>query len=212
MIEPLLRRFVDHKKRTQIVIILTIFAALVVILPAADEYSAASQRVRHARVQVEKSQRDLEKLPRFEELHARKTGELAKLEQRLVTDKVAQNLQTYLTQLGRQTGCTLRKARLAEPARRDWKEDDHPVTGARFVGVGVDTPYRLETRQLVLSVSGPMESLYRFLEQIHRVDQVLHSRAITIKSITDGAGEDSGTATLDMELLLFDLVRKTLES
>ena len=208
MIEPLAMRFVEYKKRKQVVIILTILSALVVVWPAVDEYTAASQRQDAAQVELDKAQEAVKKLDQYVDLHARKQQELASLEQQMMSEKAAQSLKGQLTDLGQQTGCMIRRARLDPPARRDWKEKDHPIKGTRRVENGGATPFKLETRRLALSVTGPMPSLYNLLEQLHRIEKVVHSQAVEIKR----SSEDGNAASLTMEFLLFDLPLKLAKS
>ncbi|MDA1055206.1 MAG: hypothetical protein O3C40_32695 [Planctomycetota bacterium] len=208
MIEPLLRRFLAYEKRKRAVIIGAIVAGLVMVWPATDEYIAARQRTRDARLQVEEAELAIEKLPQLTETHQRKTQELEVLMQQLVGGRAARQLQGDLTELGRQTGCTVLRAQLTEPATRMWNQNDHPVSGTKLTNPGEETPFQLETRQIALSVTGPMNGLYAFLEGLHGVDKVIHPQAMSIKGGNAMAGSDNNTGTLDINLLLFDLTKK----
>lgn len=208
MIETTLRRFVASERRNQVVIIVTILTGLVVVWPAADEYTAARGRRREALARLEETQEKISKLALHQQLHEKKLRELESLERRAVSEQAAQELQSTLTKLARETGCTVRKARLSEPARREWKENDHPLESGRAAPAGSATPYQLESRQLTLSLTGPMVGLYQFLEGLHQVDKVIHSKMASMKR----AADDGGVASLDIELLLFDLPRKPNES
>jgi len=208
MIESILRRFVTSKQRNRAVIIVTVLTALVVVWPAADEYSAARGRTREALARLEETQGRISQLSLHQQVQQKKQYELESLERRTLSERAALELQGTLTELGRETGCTVRKARLSEVTRRDWREGDDPLAASRTAAAGEDTPFQLESRTLTLSVTGPMIGLYRFLEGLHRVDKVMHSKTATIKR----AGEESGTGSLDVELLLFDLPRKPTES
>ncbi len=208
MIEPLLRRFLDYEKRMVAVIIGTILAGLVVVWPATDEYIAARQRTHDAQQNRDEAEQAIAKLPQFTRLHELKAKELKALSDQLVGADAARKLQNDLMELGRQTGCIVLGAQLSEPTSRVWNENDSPVAGARSKSGGVETPYQLETRQLSLSITGPMSGLYAFLEGLHRVDKVIHARAMTIKGGNSGGGKDNDTGTLDMNLLLFDLTKR----
>ena len=76
MIEPLLRRLLEHRRRKLIVIIITILTGLLVVLPAADEYNAAKERMDTASSELEKTQSEVESLPRFEKKFEAKQAEL----------------------------------------------------------------------------------------------------------------------------------------
>ncbi|HUG68973.1 MAG TPA: hypothetical protein VMM76_14585 [Pirellulaceae bacterium] len=203
MIEPLLRRFLAYEKRKQVVIIGTILAGLLMAWPATDEYIAARQRTHDARLKLEEAEQTVAKLPQFTRLHQMKMKELEVLSQRLVGDQAARKLQSDLTELGRQTGCTVLRVQLADPVTRVWKENDHPVMGTKLKNAGGDTSFQLETRQITLAVTGPMDGLYAFLEGLHRIDKVIYPRSMSMKG-----GNDDQVGNLDLTLSLFDLTKK----
>lgn len=208
MIESALRGFIEYKWRTHAVIILTLLVGLAALWPAADEYTAARQRTTAAHLKLAETRQEIEKLPGYMELHKQKLAELESLERRMVPERAAQELQGELTELGRQTGCTLRRAAVQPSSSRDWCEKDDPLEVNRPKTQSEETPFRLETRVLSLSVTGPMNGLYKFLSRLNQVDRVVHSRAITLRR----SSEDGSMAALDVELLLFDLPLKPAKS
>lgn len=208
MIETLLRRFLAYEKRKEALIIGTILAGLVMVWPATDEYIAARQRTHDARLRRDEAEKAIAKLPQFVRLHEQKTKELDVLTHRLVGGDVARKLQSDLMELGRQTGCTVLRAQLTEPSSRVWNENDHPIAGHKLKNTGGETPFQLETRQLSLSIAGPMSGLYAFLEGVNRLDKVVHAGAMSIKGGSSGGGKDNDTGTLDMNLQLFDLTKR----
>lgn len=207
MIEPLVRPFLAWEKRKEAVIIGTILVGLVAVWPATDEYIAARQRTRDAQQQRDVAEQAIAKLPQFTQLHERKAKELTILAGQLVGADAARKLQNDLNELGRQTGCIVLGAQLTEPSSRIWNEKDSPVAANRSKTPGVETPFQLETRQLTLSITGPMSGLYAFLEGLHRVDKVIYARSMAIKGGSSGGGKSNDTGTLDMNLLLFDLTK-----
>lgn len=204
MIEPFLRRLIQHERRKSIVIVVTILTGLLVVLPAADEYNAARGRVSAAKGQLVEMRSQADDLPQFEELYQVKLSELRKLESEAVSEAVAERLQNELVEMVRQSGCTMRLIRPGDPLRRDWTTRDHPVRGLSATHRGDNTPYQLETRQISLSVTGSMPNVLEFLARIHRLDQFIHSRQISLKR----ADEGGNTAILDMDLVLFNLIKK----
>lgn len=208
MIEPELRRFLAYEKRKEAVIIGTILSGLVMVWPAADEYIAARQRTRDVRVQREEAEVEIAKLPQYTRMQEQKTKELEVLAKQLVEGDDARKLQSDLMELGRQTGCTVLRAQLSDPSSRVWSENDRPVPGTRLRDPGPETPFQLDTRQLSLSIAGPMDGLYAFLEGLHGVDKVVHARAMAIKGGNAGDEGNYDTGTLDMNLLLFDLTKR----
>lgn len=203
MIEPVLRQALQHPKKRYGVIILTLLTMLVAVWPAVDEYNAARRRTSDAHTEFEEAEQTIAKLPQYKQLHERKLADVSLLDKRVVPEKAAKELRDWLIQLGRDTGCTVRKSNLGDAAPRPWKEDDHPLHGTRQQGPDSNTPYQLETRQLTLSVVGPMSGLYSFLDELHKVDKLIHSQSINIKSLS----EDGSTASMNMNLKLFDLTR-----
>lgn len=208
MIEPALRRFLAFEKRKEAVIIGTILAGLVIVWPVADGYIAARQRTHDVRIQQEEAEVEIAKLPEFVRMQELKAKELEGLTTQLVEGDAARRLQSDLIELGRQTGCTVLRAQLSDPSSRVWNENDHPVPGSRSRDPGAETPFQLDTRQLSLSIAGPMNGLYAFLEGLHRVDKVVHARAMAIKGGNAGDESNYDTGTLDMNLLLFDLTKR----
>lgn len=207
MIEPLLRRFLAYEKQKQVVIIGTILTGLVVAWPATDEYIAARNRTHEARKKLEEAGLAIAKLPQFTRLHQLKTKELEVLSQRLVGDQAARKLQSDLTELGRQTGCTVLRVQLGDPSTRVWNENDHPVSGTKLKNTGGETPFQLETRQITLSVTGPMDGLYAFLEGLHRIERVIHPRSMSMKGGNSMVGNDDQVGLLDLTLSMFDLTK-----
>jgi hypothetical protein len=208
MIEPLLRRFLAYEKQKHVVIIGTILAGLVVAWPAVDEYIAARQRTQDARLKLEEAGIAIAKLPQYTRLHQLKTKELEVLSQRLVGDRAAKKLQSDLTELGRQTGCTVLRVQLGDPSTRVWNENDHPVSGTKLKNTGGETPFQLETRQITLSVTGPMDGLHAFLQGLHRVEKVIYPRSMSMKTGNSTAGNEGQVGLLDLTLSLFDLTKK----
>jgi len=209
MIEPMLRRFLAHERRNAAVIIGTILTGLVVVWPATDEYIAARQRTHDVRLKREEAESAIAKLPQFTRLHQLKANEVELLVGQLVGGDAARKLQSNLMELGRQTGCTVLRAQLTDPSSRVWNENDHPVSGTRLSNApAVATPFQLDTRQLSLSIAGPMNGLYAFLEGLHGVDKVIHAGAMAIKGGNSKGGEDKDSGTLEMNLLLFDLTKR----
>lgn len=204
MIESALQQFLTYPHRQKAVIILTLLTGLVVVWPAVDGYIEARTRKREASTKVEESNAEIVKLPRHAELFKKKQAELEALTRRTVSEDAAQRLRNELVQLVRNAGCTMRRIQLGNATRRDWMENDSPVKGANLVDPGDKTPFQLVSRQLSLSITGQMPKLHEFLSEMHKVDKTMHTRAITLQR----AGRTKGTATLDLDLVLFDFEKK----
>lgn len=204
MIEPALQQFLAYPYRKQAVIILTLLTGLVVVWPAVDGYIEARTLKSDASTKLAKTNEEITKLPRHTELFKKKQEELAALTRRTVKEDSAQRLRNDLVQLVRKAGCTMRRIRLDGATRRDWMENDSPVTGPDLVDPGQKTPFQLVSRQLSLSITGQMPKLHEFLAEIHKVDKTMHTRSITLQR----AGRSKGVATLDLDMVLFDFEKK----
>jgi hypothetical protein len=207
MIETLLRRLIEHKRRKTVVIILTVLTGLLVVLPAADEYNAAQERISTAAVDLADAKEEVADLDYYNRLFAEKQREVKQLESQAVSDTVAQHLRSELVELIPQTGCTMRQIRLGDVVRRDWTEDDDPVRGTSLSERGEPTPYQLETRQIAISLTGSMANLHDFLSRIHDRSEFIHTKTVNLKR-SDGA---ENLANLDIDILLFNLVKKAVD-
>jgi hypothetical protein len=205
MIEQLLWRFLEYRKRKQAVIIVTILTGLVAVWPAADEYIAARSRYSDARSDLEETERQLNNLPKFTQLFEKRRSELEKLEKQSLDPDAAQALRGTLLQLIRETGCTMRYVRLSDPVRRDWLENDDPLGIKSLTERGGETPFQLVTRQMSVSISGPMANLNKFLERLNGIERLIHTNSISLQR----SGQRTTTTALDMEILLFELARKS---
>jgi len=176
-----------------------------VVWPAVDGYIEARGRKKDASAKLAKTNEEIAKLPRHAELYQKKQEELAAFTRRTVKEDAAQRLRNDLVQLVRKAGCTMRRIRLGEATRRDWMENDSPVTGADLVDPGDETPFQLVSRQLSLSITGQMPKLHEFLAEMHKIDKTMHTRSIALQR----AGRSSkGIATLDLDMVLFDFEKK----
>ncbi len=204
MIEPVIQQLLASPYRKQIVIIVTLVTGLVVVWPAVDGYTEARARRQLASSKLADTNAEIGKMPRHAELFQKKQIELAALTQRTVQEDSAQRLRNDLVQLVRKAGCTMRRIRLGEATRRDWMENDSPVTGADLADPGRPTPFQLVSRQLSLSITGQMPKLHQFLAEMHKIDKTMHTRTISLER----AGRSKGIATLDLDMVLFDFEKK----
>ena len=67
-----------------------------------------------------------------------------------------------------------------------------------------DTPFRLATRQMSISITGSNPNISTFLEKLHEVDHLMHTKMISLRRSDSRPSETS----LDMEILVFDLFLK----
>lgn len=204
MIESALQQFIAYPHRQKAVIILTLLTGLVVVWPAVDGYIEARTRKKEASTKLAKTNEEIAKLPRHAQQYKIKQEELAALMRRTVQEDSAQQLRNELVQLVRKAGCTMRRIRLGDASRRDWMENDSPVKGADLVDPGDKTSFQLVSRQLSMSIDGQMRKLHELLASMHKIDKTMHTRSIMLQR----AGRSKGDATLDLEMVLFDLEKK----
>ena len=202
MIEQILWQFLEYRKRKQAVIIGTIITGLVVVWPAADEYMAARERIRNAESELAESQDQVDKLPQFIQMYEKRMNELKKLEKRSVTKKAAQRMRDDVTRLVRAQGCRLSRIVLGGDLHRDWTANDSPVNHTEIVDRGGDTPFRLVTQQMSISLSGSMTNVKNFLAKLHEMERFIHTKQI---SLVRGS---SGKAELDIDIMMFELAQK----
>ncbi len=205
MIEQVLWRFLESGKRKQAVIIGTILTGLVAVWPAADEYMAAGERVREAQSKLEESRQEVDKLPQYTQVFEKRQTELEKLEQQVVDERTAQNLQGQLRQLVRDAKCGMRTVRLGNATQRDWSENDSPINWGAVKNRGSDTPFRLATRHMSISITGAMPNISTFLQKLHEIDRLVHTKKISLKRVEN----EQDILSLDMDILLFDLFNKS---
>ena len=203
MVEQSLRRFLESPKRKQAVIIGTIVTGLVAVWPAADEYMAARERIRSAESELAESQDQVDKLPQFTQMYEKRLGELENLEKRSVTKKKAQRMRNELTTLVRAEGCRLRRIVLGGDLHRDWTKNDSPVNHTAIIDRGGDTPFKLITQQMTISLEGSMPNVKKFLGKLSEMDRLIHTKQI---SLLRGS---SGMTELDIDILMFELAEKS---
>ena len=168
MIDSTLQPLLTYPHRQKVVIILTLLTGLVVVWPAVDGYIEARKLKKEAHAKLEKTNAAIAELPRHAELFKRKTEELAALTRRTVQEDSAQRLRNDLVQLVRKTGLSMRRIRLGSATRRNWMENDSPVTGANKAEPGRETPFELVSRQLSVSITGKMPVLGQSASQLPR--------------------------------------------
>jgi len=204
MIESTLQQFLGYPHRQKVVITLTLLTGLLVVWPAVDGYIEARSRKREASAKLAETNAEIAKLPRHAELFKKKQEELAALTRRTVQEDTAQRLRNDLVQIVRKAQCTMRRIRLGDATRRDWMENDSPVAGPDAANPGGKTPFQLVSRQLSLSIDGQMPKLHEFLAEMHKIDKTMHTRSISLQR----AGRTKGVASLDLDIVLFDLEKK----
>jgi len=201
----MLDRLMTHPKRKWIVTTGTLMTGLIFLLPAVDSFNAERSRCAELQAELAETGKEVGRLTDWRQLLARKTAELDSLERRAFTLDGAEQFRVELVDVVRRTGCTMRRIHLDQPRFRDWLEtEDNPLEDRPPKGADGETPFSLMTHQLALTVEGPLSSVQRLLSEIQSEDRMLHAASVSLRQ-SDGS---AGRVTLDLELLLFDLLRK----
>ena len=204
MIDPILRRLIEHKRRRTIVIILTILTGLLVVLPAVDEYNAAKERIDAATGELLEARAQGASVNHFDKIRREKEASLRTLEAKAVSADNEQEFRNELDRIVTFTGCAMRRIQMGQAANSPWKTNDHPLNAGNTGGRGTDTPYQLERRRISLVITGSIGNLHDFLEEVHKLENLVHTKSVSL----EGNARSENTATLEMELISFNLVKK----
>ena len=206
MVDGTLRWVIRHEKRAWIVITVTFITGILLVLPAVEEYSAATERTRTAREKLEEAKRQVQNLPQLKQTFEKKKQLLVGLESKAVTEKDVLQLKEALQKLIRETGCSMRILTIDEvPSPRPWMTNDSPLRHKVHVDPGPVTNFNLLSRTAKLTIDGPMTSVYQFMSRMSQLDRFIHVKFVRLERGT----RDDNVTQLEMEFDLFDLARKT---
>ena len=206
MVDGTLRWVIRHEKRAWIVITLTFITGILLVLPAVEEYSAATERTRTAREKLEEAKRQVENLPQLKQTFEKKKQQLTALEGKAIAEKDVVPLREILQKLIRETGCTMRTLNVDEVAQpRPWMTNDSPLRNKVHVDPGPVTNFNLLIRTTKLQIDGPMSSVYQFMSRISQLDRFIHVKHVRLER----SARDENVTQLEMEFDMFDLARKT---
>jgi hypothetical protein len=205
MIDGTLRWVVRHEKRGWIVITVTFVTGLLLILPAVEDYSAAKERTQAAREKLAETKLQLQNLPQLQRTFEQKKQALQSLENKAITAQNYEQLRESLQKLIRETGCTMREAKIEEnPIPRPWMTNDSPLSKKTFVDPGPETKYQLIKRTARLEIEGPMSSVYQFMARVSQLNRFIHVNRVVLER----SQSDENKTLLNLEFDMFDLTRK----
>lgn len=202
MIDLILRPLIEHPKRHWIVITITLVFAIVFTWPAADVYFAASEKGQRLEEELREAQEVAGKLHVFEQQIEKKKAVLQTLEKNVLSPKRIEQFREELVDWVKESGCKLRRIKLADPQYRAWYEDDSPVDTRIRTDKDKKTPFKLRQQQLNMLVTGPLDKLTSFLAKLGEQEWILHTGNFQLRKST----EDATAVEMDMDLILFDLV------
>lgn len=202
-----LTRLLKHQSALMACIIATFLVALVTLIPAADEYSVLQERSGEAVRRLESATNDRNALSLVKAKHAEIQELLKSHQERMIDEDGAHGVRSSLVQFARGSNCHLRRVDLGPVRVRQWHEKDHPVETVSTSQRGKKTDFRLEVRELRLTLTGKMDEIESFLEKFEALDAQLNLQDMKLKSL-DAEGDQ---IQLELALQLFGIRRATKE-
>jgi hypothetical protein len=202
MLDQLLRPLVEHPKRVWIVTTLTLLVGLVFTWPAVDSYLAASQQRASLLDDLQEGEAIAGRLNLYRQQMAKKSAELAALEQKVLSDDELEAFRSQLVEAVKGAGCKLRRVRISDPTSRVWYDQDDPLDSRARSEKDKKSPFKLQQRQLGLLVTGPLDKVFDLLARLGEQDRLIHSGNFVLRKST----EDPAHIELDLDLVLFNLV------
>lgn len=202
-----LTRLLRHPSALMVGIIVTFVVALVTLIPAADEYSVLQERSGEAVRRLESATNDRNELSLVKTKHAEIQESLKTHQERMIDEDAAHRVRASLVQFARGSNCHLRRVDLGPVRVRQWHENDHPVETVTAAQRGKKTNFRLEVRELRLTLTGKIDEIESFLEKFEALDAHLNLQDMKLKSL-DAEGDQ---IQLELALQLFGIRRATKE-
>ncbi|TWT48867.1 hypothetical protein [Botrimarina hoheduenensis] len=204
MIRMLAEQFCTNRHRWLIVTAVTLGIALATILPQVDEYIA----IRSERTSLEQHVLDASEAPRlvpdYESKAAEKEAQLTALRDREIDESQVAELRTWLVNVSREAGCTVRRIDLGSASNRPWSTDDSPLNEAATAPPKEKlTPFNLQTRSITLSVTGAPEEVRTLLKTI---DTDSRLKQVQLLDLRPGS-RSNAELQLDLSLRYFALVK-----
>lgn len=203
MNESLLRNLCESKHRKLIVAIVTSLFGLVVLLPLTDDYFDKRESRRTLTDDLDRAYQKKEILPAFEQRVAEMEEKVSLLEGRTVSAENVSQYRSNLLEIIQKSGCQMRRLEVGTPTRRPWVKNDDPLQATAASGAADKTRFQLERQNISLSIDGDMASIHNLLEQLEEDKTIAYPQRLKLHS----TGGRSNSATLELELWLFALVR-----
>ena len=202
MIDQILRPVLEHPKRGWIVTIITFLIAVVFTWPAVDFYFAAAEKRVSLEGELQQSAEIAGKLDLYKKQTEKKNAVLQTLEKRILSTKELEQFREQLVEWVKASGCKLRRIKLAEPKSRTWYEEDDPFDSRTRSDKDKKSPFKLQSQQLSVLITGPLEKVVEFLSQLSEQERMMHTGNFQLRKST----EDNSLVEMDLDLILFDLL------
>lgn len=203
MVNELVDRFCESRRRWLIVTGVTFVAGLLTILPQADHFFALSSDQEDLQENLTLAARAADLLPGYVERVAEETKTRQSLEERTLDAERAPVFRNRLVDFVRESGCQLRRINISPAKTRPWRQGDNPV--ATEDKQAKPTAFLLETRSVVLSVSGGSASINELLQRLEDERLIYHAERLDLKP----AVKNRRGVQLDLELLCYALTHES---
>jgi hypothetical protein len=205
MIEQLLRRFCESKRRKLIVTGGTFVVGLLLVMPLVDGIRAGRDEKEALLTEIDSAQLVVTGLETFEKRVNEKLAQLKTLEGRTVDDASLANLRSQLMDVAKQTSCNIRRLNVGSVASRPWHPGQNPVAAVQDKKPAEPASnFMLEWRPINISLSGSSAGLRSMVEKIADSKMFLHIKNLEMFP----SSPKREATTLDMEIWYFTLARK----
>lgn len=195
-------KFCEDRRSWLVVIAGTLAVVLVLVLPQVDEYVAVCREKTEIAKELTLAEEAARLLPGHEKRYAEQSEVLAEQLATTLTEENEADYRNGLVKLVRDSGCQLRRLNVGSATVRDWGQDDDPLEKSYNKKLK-PTGYKLERRQVSLSLTGPTVSVRKLIERLEQQDKQVHLQTMDLKP-------DAGNGRrveLTMELWYFTLIR-----
>jgi len=204
MNDSLIRKFCESRYRWLIVAIVTAIPALAGVLPEVDDYYAKRNSRNELAEELVHARATAQELPLREARAAEAIARVREIESRTVDEARQAQFRNRIVEIVRESGCQIRQFDVGAPTRRQWRKGDDPLKDpVGTPAAAVATPFVLERRAMSLSVDGSMQAIHELLNRLEDERTLTHPHRLHLQ----GASGEGETATLQLELWLFALVR-----
>lgn len=140
--------------------------------------------------------------------------ELNQLEQSMVGVEMMPAIQSELMDVARASGCQLRKAVVQAGSTETWEPEKpteveeepevDPQAPVALSQIGEESPYRLTTEQLSLSLTGTLAQTFDFLDRVRSETWLMRVAQINFSRDAEGGGQ----LNVEANLAFYKLVRQ----
>lgn len=201
--KKLLSRAIEHPRRWLVVIIGTFLLGLGTILPLADEYREQTDRSGLLRADLRQAEAEAAMLGRFEIRVEQGRVELARLEEKTISEERVNEFRGLVIEIVRDSGCQFRRIHVGASRSRPWLKNDNPLNKQTNSTKTQRTPYTLKSQSFVLDVTGTVSRLTDLLTKLHAKLNLAHTNGVLIRPV----GQEGHEVQMQLELTLFDLTR-----